>query len=55
MTESVYMTDEAWLEASKAIVRGYRHLPHVKENEQWLVLELLDGFKLHENLLEAQK
>jgi hypothetical protein len=55
MTESAYMTDEAWLEASKAIVKGYRNMPYVKENEQWLVLELLDGFKSHENVLAAHR
>ena len=55
MTESAYMTDGAWLEALKAIVKGYRHLPYVKENKQWLVLELLDGFKLHENVLKAYR
>ena len=55
MTESAYMTDVAWLQASKAIVKGYRHLPYVRDNEQWLVLELLDGFKSHENVLEAHR
>ena len=55
MTESAYMTDEAWLEASKAIIKGYRNMPYVKDNEQWMVLELLDGFKSHENVLAAHR
>ena len=55
MTENAYMTDEAWLKAAKAIVRGYRELPYVKENAHWLVLELLDGFKSHENVLAAHR
>ena len=55
MTESAYMTDEAWLEASKAIVKGYRSMPYVKDNPHWLVLELLDGFKSHENVLAAHR
>ena len=55
MTESAYMTDVAWLEASKAIVKGYRNMPYVKENKQWSVLELLDGFKSHENVLAAHR
>jgi len=55
MTENAYMTDEAWLKASEAIVRGYRSLPYVKENEEWLMVELLDGFKSHENVLAAHE
>ena len=30
MTENAYMTDEAWLEVSKAIVKGYCSLPFIK-------------------------
>ncbi len=37
MTENAYMTDEAWLEASKSIVDGYRQLPYIKENEDWYI------------------
>ncbi len=55
MTENAYMMDEAWLEASKSIVVGYRNLPHIKENQDWYVTELLDGFKSHENVLNAHK
>ena len=55
MTKNAYMTDEAWLEASKSIVAGYRNLPHIKENEDWYNTELLDGFKSHENVLNAHK
>lgn len=47
------MINEAWLEAFKVIVKGYRHLPYVKDNEPWFVLELLDGFTSHKNVLEA--
>jgi len=55
MTEDAYMMDEAWLEASKSIVDGYRQLPYIKENEDWYIAELLDGFKSHENVLNAHK
>ena len=55
MTENAYMTDEAWLEASKSIAAVYCQLPHIKENEDWYITELLDGFKLHENILNAHK
>lgn len=55
MTENAYMTDEAWLQLSKKIVEGYRLLPYIKENPMWHVCELLDGFKSHENVLEAHE
>ena len=54
-TENAYMTDDAWLKVSEAIVRGYRQLPYIKENPQWGIVELLDGFKSHENVLEAHE
>eukprot|EP00957_Ditylum_brightwellii_P008027 609012-Ditylum_brightwellii.AAC.1 len=55
MTENAYMTNEAWLKVSKAIVKGYHSLPYVKENPDWYMLELLDGFKSHENVLAANE
>ena len=55
MTENAYMTDEAWLQVSQAIVKGYRNLPYVKDNPDWYMLELLDGFKSHENVLAANE
>jgi hypothetical protein len=55
MTENAYMTDDAWLESSKAIVKGYHQLPFMKENKDWYITELLDGFKSCENVLKAHK
>ena len=55
MTDNAFMTDEAWLEASKAIVKGYRSLPYVKENPDWRMLELLDGFKSRKTVLDAHE
>ena len=55
MTENAYMTDDAWLEASKAIVKGYHQLPFMKENKDWYITELLDGFKSHKNVLKAHE
>ena len=55
MTKNAYMTDEAWLEALNSIVAGYHNLPHIKENEDWYITELLDGFKSHENVLNVHK
>ena len=54
-TENAYMTDDAWKKTSEAIVKGYRHLPYIKENPDWWVGELLDGFKSHENVLTAHE
>ena len=55
MTESAYMTDAAWLGASKAIVKRYCHLPYARDNVQWLMLVLFGGLKSHENVLEAHR
>ena len=55
MTDNAFMTNKAWLEVSKAIVNGYRSLPYVKENPEWHMLKLLDGFKSHENVLAAHE
>ena len=49
------MTDDAWLEASKAIVKGYHQLPFMKENKDWYITELLDGFKSHKNVQKAHE
>jgi hypothetical protein len=55
MTKNAFMTDDAWLKVSKAIVKGYCLMPLIKENPNWHVAELLDGFRSHENVLEAYK
>lgn len=55
MTENAYMTDDAWLKVSMALVKGYRLLPYIKENPHWYVAELFDGFKSHENVLKAHE
>lgn len=49
--DNAYMTDETWMKASIAIVRGYRQMPYIKENPNWWVCKFLDEFKLHENVL----
>jgi hypothetical protein len=53
MTKNAYMTDDAWLKVSKAIVKGYCLMPLIKDNPNWHIAELLDGFRSHENVLEA--
>ena len=55
MIENVYMTNEAWEEASKAIVPDYRQIPCVKNNPQWALVEFLVGVKTHEDVLPAHQ
>jgi hypothetical protein len=49
------MTDDAWLKVSKAIVKGFCLMPLIKDNPNRHVAELLDGFRSHENVLEAHE
>jgi hypothetical protein len=39
----------------KGNVKGYHQLPFMKENENWFLAELLDGFMSHKNVLQAHK
>ena len=55
MNENAYMTDETWVEITPSIVDGYRHLPSVRDNPQWWMLELLDGFGSHTTNIEAME
>jgi hypothetical protein len=55
MTENAYMTDDAWAGVSKSIVKGYHSMPFVADNSDWSMVELLDGFKSHENVLSANE
>jgi hypothetical protein len=55
MTESAYMTDAAWLQVLRAIVEGYRLMPFIKDNPTSSLVEFLDGFNSHENVLEAHQ
>lgn len=49
MTESAYMTDDAWVALTPHIVRGYHAMPFIVDNPQWWVLEILDGYGSHVN------
>jgi hypothetical protein len=55
MTENAYMTEEAWEGMAPSIVKGYRALPVVKDNPQWLMIEIFDGFGAHLTNLNALK
>ena len=55
MTENAYMTEEAWEEMTPSIVKGYRALPVVKDNPQWWMIEIFDGFGAHLTNLNSLK
>ena len=55
MTENAYMTEEAWEGMAPSIVKGYRALPVVKDNPQWWMIEIFDGFGAHLTNLNALK
>ena len=38
MTENDFMTHGTWFEASKVIVKGYLHMPVIRDNPQWDIL-----------------
>lgn len=44
-----------WTLDNPQIIPGYRELPYVKDNPEWYVLELLDGFGSHTNSLAANE
>ena len=52
---NAYMTDGVWVLVTHMIMKGYRLMLFVKQNPQWMVLELLDGFVTHELVLEAHE
>jgi hypothetical protein len=47
MTKNAYMTEEAWEKMTPSIVKGYRNSPVVKDNPQWWMIEIFDGFGAH--------
>ncbi len=55
MTENAYMTNDAWEEMAPNIVKGIRQMPVVRDNPQWWVLEVFDGFGSHLTGLRAMK
>ena len=48
MTETAFMTTEAWEKMTPVLVSGYRKInKYVAANPQWWCLEILDGFGAH--------
>jgi hypothetical protein len=55
MTKNAYMTEEAWEKMTPSNVKGYQNLPVVKDNPQWLMVKIFDGFWAHLTNLNALK
>lgn len=55
MTPSAYMTEEAWEAITPSIVKGIRSMPFIKDNPQWWVVEIFDGFGAHLSSLDAMQ
>ena len=53
MIPNAYMTYKSWVLVSKEVVKGYRLMPFVRANTQWMMLNLLDGFGSHELVMEV--
>ena len=55
MTKNAYMTDASWVEITRKIVDGYRAIDIIRDNPQWWMLELFDGFGSHTTNIEAME
>jgi hypothetical protein len=55
MTESAYMTEVAWETMTPVIVKGIRSMPHIRDNPQWWVIEVFDGFGPHTSSYYSMK
>ena len=47
MTPTGYMTEEAWVEIAPSIAAGIRQMPVIRDNPDWWVLKVIDGFGPH--------
>ena len=47
MTESGFMTDDAWAVIAPKMIKGIRSMDIIKGNPQWWVLKIVDGFGSH--------
>ena len=55
MTPNAFMYDEAWLEIIPKLCKSIRRQEIIRDNPDWWVLLFLDGFNLHENVLNAHE
>ncbi len=49
------MNEDAWEEMTPSLVEGYRSLPVICDNLQWLMIEIFDEFEAHLNNLSLMK
>ena len=47
MTENAFITEEACLALTPNITNGYRAMPFIRDNTQWYVIGIFDGFGAH--------
>ena len=47
MTESGFMTDDAWAKIAPKMIEGIRSMDIISGNPQWWVLKIVDGFGSH--------
>ena len=55
MTETAYMTSEAWEQSTDNVISGIRSMEYVRDNPQWWVLEIFDGVGSHLASLPAMQ
>lgn len=53
MTPNAYLTDDAWNEVAPSICAGIHSMPVIKDNPDWWVLEVVDGYGSHVNNLDV--
>lgn len=53
MTETAFMTKQAWEEITPSLIKGYRAMQVVCDNPDWWMLEIVDGFTAHVESMEA--
>jgi len=55
MTESAFMTDEAWAKCMPILIKSMREEPVVAKHPTWRVTCTMDGFISHHNKLEPMR
>ena len=49
------MTEEAWVEIAPSIVYGIRQMPVIRDNPDWWVIHIVDGFGPHTSSAKAMQ
>jgi hypothetical protein len=55
MTPTGYMTEEAWVELAPKMAGGIRAMPIVRDNPEWWVIKIIDGFGPHTSSIDAME